>query len=256
MLLVSILLIAIVTLLATVFYMVKKYNQSMQSSQASRKRSPRITPVINKVLKGYTSTTNSSDLVEVSEEDSDKILGLDPKHASTLRASPADEAVDVKPAVKQRNNDDPRPVIVLYLLAPEDKPYSGYELLQALLSTGFRYGDKKIFHYMRSDCNNGKALFSLASMQAPGIFDLPQMGGFVTKGLALFLESEFVNDSKTAFAIMMQVIEELLDGIGGTVLDADRQPLTQETWIKYQQQLEHQTQSQYTMDLFTDAEVS
>ena len=141
-------------------------------------------------------------------------------------------------------------------MAPEEKPYSGYELLQALLSAGFRYGDKKIFHFIRADLNDGKALFSLASMQAPGTFDLPQMGGFATKGLALFLESEFVNDSKAAFSMMMHVIEDLLDGMGGTVLDADRQPLTQETWLKYQQQLEHQTQSQYTMDLFTDAEVS
>lgn len=54
----------------------------------------------------------------------------------------------------------PKPV-VLYLMS-EDVAYGGYELLQALLACGLRFGDKNIFNFYDKE-NPTHVLFHCAS---------------------------------------------------------------------------------------------
>ena len=52
--------------------------------------------------------------------------------------------------------------IVFYLMAPEEALYAGYELLQALLSAGLRFGKQHLFHRHVHKDGRGETLFHCA----------------------------------------------------------------------------------------------
>jgi cell division protein ZipA len=116
-------------------------------------------------------------------------------------------------------------LLMLYLMAPENQPYNGYELLQALLSAGLRYGKMQIFHRHEQKTGRGDILFSLASATSPGTFELPKMGGFSCTGLVLFFETAKVKDAKKAFEVMIDTVNQLAEDLGGDILDEAREPL-------------------------------
>lgn len=116
-------------------------------------------------------------------------------------------------------------LVVLYLMAPENQPYNGYELLQALLSAGLRYGKMQIFHRHEQKTGRGDILFSLASATSPGTFELPKMGGFSCTGLVLFFEAAKLKDPRKAFEVMIDTAFQLAEDLGGEVLDDQRHEL-------------------------------
>lgn len=117
-------------------------------------------------------------------------------------------------------------LVMLYLMAPENQPYNGYELLQALLSAGLRYGKMQIFHRHEQKTGRGDVLFSLASATSPGTFELPKMGGFSCAGLVLFFETAKVKNAKKAFEVMIDTANQLAEDLGGDILDEERELLS------------------------------
>jgi cell division protein ZipA len=119
-------------------------------------------------------------------------------------------------------------LITLYLMAPDNQPYNGYELLQALLSAGLRYGKMHIFHRHEQKTGRGEVLFSLASATSPGTFDLPKMGAFSCKGLVLFFDANKMAQARKTFEIMLDTAAQLAEDLGGEVLDEHREILSEE----------------------------
>src|SRR3990167_6942283 len=78
----------------------------------------------------------------------------------------------VKPMTQKTIEQDVPDYISLHVMAPREYPYNGYELLQALLTNGLRYGDRNIFHRHETKTGRGRVLFSLASVNKPGTFEL------------------------------------------------------------------------------------
>lgn len=128
-----------------------------------------------------------------------------------------------KEAISPKNQ-----LVLLYLMAPANQPYNGYELLQALLSAGLRYGKMQIFHRHEQKTGRGDVLFSLASATSPGTFELPKMGAFSCTGLVLFFEAAKVKDPKKAFEIMIDTASQLAEDLGGDILDDAHQELSDE----------------------------
>lgn len=104
-------------------------------------------------------------------EDADVVLGL--KEPQSDRNIKAQEQAPV--SVQEDNISKPQ-YIILYVMAPKDQAYRGYELLQSLLAVGLRYGEMNIFHRHAEKSGRGPILFSLASAAEPGIFELPKNG--------------------------------------------------------------------------------
>lgn len=161
----------------------------------------------------------------------------------------ADEALGLKPVV--RNNPSANDVIVaLYLMMPEGMTYAGYELLQALLSAGLRFGEHRIFHRHAHKDGRGDVLFHCASAVAPGTFDLTQIGSFTSQGLCLFFSTKDVAEPLATFDCLLETIEQLSEDLGGDVLDDKKQLLTKEKMIQIRSQLRDVEHSQVTADLF------
>jgi len=142
-----------------------------------------------------------------------------------------------QPSVAVEQDDAFNDVIVLHLISNPDHPYRGYELLQAMLTVGLRYGKWGIFHRHEEITGRGPILFSLASSVEPGTFDLAKMGSFSTPGLTLFMRVSSLENPPQAFETLLAAAKQLAEELGGTVCDEKRFPLAIEKLAWWRAQL-------------------
>lgn len=172
-------------------------------------------------------------------------------------AEPEDwEVVNVK---KEQNTEEAAAssnYIAVRLMAAKGSAYVGYELMQALLSAGLRYGSRNIFHYYEEDETDEKILFSLASAVEPGTFELSQMGSITCPGLTLFME--YSNNNQTnplnILTLMLDTARQLCEDLGGQLLNDNLKPLTEHDVKKWRLQFESHEQQKDMGDLLTSFE--
>ncbi len=196
----------LVLLVASLFLVMSRKEEKSQATQR-RKKAKSAAP-----KNASLGTSPLEPAVQESEahvEDADEALGLKSKDES------------VEPLYEGSKLEH----IVLHLMAPAKMPYSGYELLQALLANGMRFGKMNIFHRHESKNGQGCVLFSLASANKPGTFDLPNMGGYSCPGLTLFMSVDGLSDPLHAFDVMLDTAQQLRDDLGGDLWDINHQPL-------------------------------
>lgn len=176
------------------------------------------------------------------EEDGDAILGL---------KKPVTHAtVETPEPVRSKKPSRPLKVVTLHLLSPKQKPFAGYELLQALLSNALRFGQYKIFHRHENKNGTGSVLFSVTSINKPGSFDLSKMGAYSCPGLSLFLPLDAKNDLSSAFKVMLDTVHQLQDDLGGVILDSDRRALSDNKIASLSQYIDQHESTLRTSDLF------
>ena len=132
--------------------------------------------------------------------------------------------------VSQKTNAEKRVLldpetIVIQAHARKGKPYMGYELLQALLSSGLRFGDMNIFHRYENFGGKGAVLFSLAAATKNGTFEINNMGGFACAGLVFFMRLNQSKKLMSSFDLMLDTARQLIDDLGGELYDEANQPL-------------------------------
>ena len=120
---------------------------------------------------------------------------------------------------KLADMDEVLEIITLYLMAPPEYRYNGYELFQALLASGLRYGERNIFHRHEIKTGHAYSLFSLASVNKPGIFELSKIGSFSCPGLVLFMLLKSIPDPMAAFDAMLETAYQLSEDLGGEIWD-------------------------------------
>lgn len=124
---------------------------------------------------------------------------------------------------------DPEKVITLYVLAPAGVPFRGEFLMEAMAQAGLQYGDMQIFHRMERRGGREQALFSVANLVEPGTFDLAAMASFSTRGVVLFLQLPGPDDAIQAFDAMVAAARSLAASLEGSLCDATRSVLTNQT---------------------------
>lgn len=138
--------------------------------------------------------------------------------------------------IKETSANLTESLIILHLLATEERPYAGYELVQTLSSAGFYYGAMNIFHYYEDQNEKKPRLFSLASAIEPGTFDLTHIAEILAPGLCLFMSLKDKN-ALTNFELMLETAQLLIQDLGGQLCDGQRQPLTDYILTHYRSQL-------------------
>lgn len=115
--------------------------------------------------------------------------------------------------------------IKLEIRAYPDQPYMGYELLQALLASGFRYGEMNVFNLY--DEESKRLLFSLSVSSPTHSFELSTMGGFSCSGLMMAMPLEG-RDLSRIFDLMLNTAAQLIEDLGGELLDEQQNPINDE----------------------------
>lgn len=163
-----------------------------------------------------------------------------------------DEASEEPLEKKQPTVQSPVEYLVLHVMASEKYPYSGYELLQTLLASGFRYGDMNIFHRYETKTGRGPLLFSLASVNKPGTFELPKMGSFSCPGLTLIMPLKDSPDPMVTFDTMLETTRELVEDLGGEVWDEHRQVLSMDKITQMRARIRKFERNQRMPDFFDE----
>lgn len=128
---------------------------------------------------------------------------------------PADE---IESAPAEPLSKGPDEFVQISIVAKPEKTFGGYNLLQTLTANHFHFGDMNIFHYHRDMNPSATKLFSLASMQQPGDFDLDRIGLFKTKGLVLFMNrAEHPEHADHIYELMEEVAYQLAEDLDGEV---------------------------------------
>lgn len=129
--------------------------------------------------------------------------------------------------------------IMILLVAKPDRYVRGYEMLQTLLSAGLRFGEGQLFHYHQDHNGHGPVLCSLAAATPTGTFDLQNIGAFNTKGLYLFMHlSQNTTLDMERLDKMIELAQQLSEGLDTFLLDEHRKPFTSETKVRYRHILE------------------
>lgn len=145
-----------------------------------------------------------------------------------------------QPSIKRRSPrvaDDPHRVVVLNVMARQDRTFAGSEVRNAVEGAGFEYGDWQIFHYYPPRHGDNPPAFSLANMVKPGSFDLANMDAMTTAGLSLFMVPAGDEDDIASFDTMLATTRRLAVELGGEVRDARRSVLTRQAIAQIREQL-------------------
>ena len=132
----------------------------------------------------------------------------------------AEESISQKKGYK---TNAPDKVIVLNVMAPPGQHFVGPKLIEAIESSGLRYGDMQIFHYY----SDTVPVFGVVNMVKPGVFDLDTIDQLSTPGVSLFVQMP--NDLASglqAFDTMLSTAQQLAECLGGELRDETRSVLT------------------------------
>lgn len=137
-----------------------------------------------------------------------------------------ENATSNEPAINNQQD-----IFIFNVVAKEGTKILGHELLQFFLTSGFRFGERSIFHrHLHSD-GTGPILFSIANMVEPGVFDPDRMGRLVCGGVSFFVVAPNPEiNIKSAFDMMLRAVEQMTEEFECVVLNAQREPLTEQQY--------------------------
>jgi cell division protein ZipA len=144
---------------------------------------------------------------------------------------------EVLAAAHERNPIMPANLLVLSVMAKKDGRFESYDLFQAIAAAGMQYGEMNIFHYYQTTPVGKIALFSLASANKPGDFDLNNIAEFSCSGLMMFMDIAQVPDPQSAFKIMLEAAERLAEDLDGSLCADPMTPWNEKLVWQYHQKI-------------------
>ncbi len=131
------------------------------------------------------------------------------------------------------------PPVMMFLLAKSNRQFAGYDLLQAVLAAGLRFGEGNLFHRHQYANGQGPILCSLAAATDEGVFDLQNIGAFTVRGLCLYMHpSGNSGIDAERFDIMLDTAKTLSEDLDAYLLDDRRKPLSDTSIQRYHQRLQ------------------
>lgn len=151
-------------------------------------------------------------------------------------------AKDIRAAREAREQRDtraaePSEVLVINVMSREGEVFHGDDLMQALITTGLKFGQMSIFHHRLNNASSGPVIFSVANVLNPGTFDLNNMGEFTTRGVSLFMSMPTVINNLEAFDLMLKTAQQLRSALNGELKDDRRNVMTAQTIEHYRQRV-------------------
>lgn len=220
-----------------------------QATRRRRQSAPRLgCDVLGNATESSKRTAGES-VMDFDSEETDDTLGADVQACSPVQDT-SKEVENAKVRCESTSSD----YITLHVIAPQEYPYNGYELLQSLLASGLRYGAYNIFHRHETKTGRGRVLFSVASVNKPGTFELSKMGSFSCPGLTLFMVLKDAPDAMKAFDTLLEVAKQLAEDLGGEVWDEKRNALKKDKVAELRAYIKQFERNQQTPDFF-DAEL-
>ena len=128
--------------------------------------------------------------------------------------------------------------ISLYVMATDNRPFSGAQLLRSMANSGLVFGEHHIFHHYRENGEDGRGvLFSVANAVKPGYFDLNSMGDLRTPGIVMFMALHDHTAPLPIFDQMLVSSEKISAELGGVIEDEAHNGMTFQTIQHYREKI-------------------
>jgi cell division protein ZipA len=173
---------------------------------------------------------NESDLYE-----EDNVSNFEDAVASS-NSTNVEEPIRIDSSVEQEPIQQSE-VLIVNVMARDRRVFEGHDLLQALVTSGLKFGEMNIFHHRLHNGNTGPVIFSVANILNPGAFDLNQMDSFSTIGISFFLALPAQINNLEAFEQMLEVAQQIRGALDGELKDDHRNVMTAQTIEHYYQRI-------------------
>ncbi len=120
-------------------------------------------------------------------------------------------------------------ILVLHVVAPRNRPFTGVALGAALRRAGLKLGEMSIYHYHEEGAADREPLFSVANMVAPGTLTDENLSDMMTPGITLFLQVHLCDRPQRAFEVLLETSHVLARDLGGRIMDAQQSTATNQT---------------------------
>ncbi len=142
---------------------------------------------------------------------------------------PAEEAPATAEQTAAQSEDQTLQLVMLYVVAPEEKPFPGRAVLKAFHAHKLRFGEHDIFHRETSAALGRRPVFSISNMLKPGTLVPNDLQTTDVKGLGIFMQIPGPLEPIDSFKEMLHTAQHLASTLEGELRDDTLQPLTQET---------------------------
>lgn len=170
-------------------------------------------------LDGKIHIDDGTDISDLSDLEGITATGAPAEELPSLNIEAAQPSVPVAPVPEKL----PEKILVLSVIAPPDRPFTGLDLLAAIQNAHLVYGEMNIFHHLIK--GQRRALFSMANLVEPGTFNPPAMENFTTPGVIFFMRLPSVIKGQPAFDLMLRSAQTLTSELAGSLCDQGRRPL-------------------------------
>ncbi|MFC1750276.1 cell division protein ZipA [Pseudomonadota bacterium] len=117
----------------------------------------------------------------------------------------------------------PEKIIVLNVMAPKGKHFTGVAVVDVARNNGLIFGDMNILHLQRGK----EHVFSVVNMVKPGVFDADTIETLTTPGVSLFVQlPNNLGNCVSAFDTMLETGQSFAAELGGELRDESRCVLT------------------------------
>ncbi len=176
------------------------YSRREQAKRTDAAITERRTPTLDAIAEDYTAEEGKAGRGEATAEVPDPEVAT-----SEGRPQPDDAPIAQK-------------IVALRIIARDGGVFAGDELVVSLRGIGMRHGKFGIFH--RLDGNDeGRSIFSAASLVEPGSFDLANIKLQKIPGISLFLTLPGPVEGTEAFDLMMAAARTLAQSLDAELLD-------------------------------------
>ncbi|WP_018878342.1 cell division protein ZipA [Thioalkalivibrio sp. ALE28] len=131
------------------------------------------------------------------------------------------------PKAERRATDEK--ILLLHVVAPRNKPFTGVALGAAMQRAGMTPGEMDIYHFHEPETDNRVPLFSAANMVPPGTLREEDLADMMTPGVTLFTQVHRAAEPQRAFEALLEHAHVLARDLGGSILDAQQSTATNQT---------------------------
>ncbi len=132
--------------------------------------------------------------------------------------------------------DIPKRIISISILARTTNGFDGDTLLKALHSAHLYFGKYDIFHRHEQEDGRGTILFSLLKAVEPGYFYIDTLAQERIQGVTLVLLPDELVNPLNALDKLVRTAKQMAFALNGELLDENKQPLTLATLEAYRAQ--------------------
>lgn len=236
-----VLLIGVLFAIVSVLRSRKKLNDSEARSSSLGAQRPSVEPIQHDDIIAVRKLNVESPRLYSDEQVVDEAL-IDTSDEKAVELESDMYVAPHRDVIEEKNASSIRPdsslPIMMFLLAKGNRQLAGYELLQAVLSAGLRFGEGHLFHRHQHANGQGPILCSLAAATDQGTFDLQNIGAFMVRGLCLYMHpSGNPGIDAERFDIMLDTAKTLSEDLDTHLLDDRRKPLSDSSIQRYHQRL-------------------